>query len=90
MTDQKESICFEIPDFSEILGCFSSEGRPNDVHFGGLIQGLTACGRPMGDAILGGQIEVNCPDCISEFKYREAHPEAAREKIGIVTHKIGK
>jgi hypothetical protein len=77
-----------LPDFSSILGCFTVDDKY--VHLGALFTRRTACGKPMGDTILSRDITVNCPGCVAETRYRSEHPEAAKEELGVVTHKRNK
>ena len=44
----------------------------------------------MGSVMSGRDVTVNCPECVAEMRYRSKHPEAARKKFGIVTHKKSK
>ncbi len=78
-------IRFNPPAFSEILGC----GTKSDdfIHLGALFVRLTACGKPMGDIILG-DVEITCLDCEAEIKHRQENPNTKKAKFGVVTHKI--
>ena len=77
-----------LPDFSEILGCLVEDD--NFTHLGQLFIRRTACGKPIGGTILSRNVDITCPTCIAEIRYRAEHPEAAREKMGVVTHKQAK
>lgn len=84
--DKKDTIEIKnLSDFSSILGCLAA--GDNYIHLGALFVRRTACGKPMGDTILSRDVTINCPDCVAETKYRAKHPEAAREQLGVVTHK---
>lgn len=75
-----------LPDFSGILGCLGTD-KKKYTHLGALFVRKTACGKPMRDTLLSRDVTVTCPGCIAEIKYRADHPEAAKEEMGIVTHK---
>lgn len=83
---KSDYITLQIPDLSPVLGCFVS-GDDSTRHVGLVFKRITACGRAMGDALITSTITVTCPDCLAEMRYREKHPEAARQQFGVVTHK---
>ena len=74
-----------LPDFSSILGCLSLD--ETHIHLGALFVRRTVCGKPMGTTLLSRDVTVSCPECVAELKYRNEHPEAAKEDLGVVTHK---
>lgn len=74
-----------LPNPSSILGCFVT--GDSHTHLGTPFIKRTVCGKLMGDIITSRDVTVDCPDCIAETRYRSQYPEAAREQLGIVTHK---
>ena len=73
-----------VGDSMDFVAC-DSDG--NDTHIGQLFVRTTACGKSLGSTFLAREITITCPDCIAEFEYRSAHPEARRIEFGTVTHK---
>jgi len=74
-----------LPDNSPICGC--SAAGDKHTHLGAVYVKRTICGKPIGDTVISRDITVDCPECITETKYRSEHPETAKEQLGIVTHK---
>ncbi len=84
MIEREKVTIKNLPAFSEILGCLGEED--DYTHLGAIFTNLTACGKPLGNLILSGDIHISCPVCIAEIKYRNEHPEVRRQELGIVTH----
>ena len=88
---RKKTMKISTPDFSQFVSCLEKgkeEEEERILHLGVLFkEGLTVCDRKIGYIVMTKHIEINCPDCIAELKYRRDHPEVRGKKIGIMTHK---
>lgn len=87
MAENKKDVVqiINLPDFSSIVGCTIS--GDNFTHLGIMFQRITSCGKPLGSVIMSRDVDVDCPECMAELRYRADHPDAAREQFGVVTHK---
>jgi len=80
-------IC-NLPDFSEILGCFTPGEEDEHTHLGNVLQRITACGRSVGDMMpFSRDVVIDCPDCVAELTHRGNDRKAANQPFGVVTHK---
>ena len=75
-----------LPDFSEVVGCLEA-GQKKYMHLGGLFVRKTVCGKELGNILMSRDVTITCPDCIAEIEYRADYPEAAKKRMGVVTHK---
>jgi hypothetical protein len=74
-----------LPD--GVIGCMAADN--SCVHLGFLFSRVTACGLNdiPGDILLQSDVDVDCPECVAEMRYRRTHPDAAKKMPGIVTCK---
>jgi hypothetical protein len=85
---EQETIEISSSGVSRFVACLVKGEKKEFIHLGALFgEGVTACDRKIGDIIFDSCIKVNCPECVAETNYRDKHPEAARKRMGIITHK---
>lgn len=78
-----------IRNLPEVIRGCGVEPKDEHIHLGMLFKRVTACGKDMGEILLADEVTINCPDCVTEINHRKAHPDAAKQEFGVVTHKPG-
>jgi hypothetical protein len=78
-----------IKNLPDVLRGCGTATKDDFTHLGMLFERITACGGAMGDIFLSDEVIVTCPVCVAEIKYRRDHPEAAKQPMGVVTHRDG-
>ncbi len=77
-----------IADFSNFTACLADDEKY--VHLGVYFERITACGKPLAKPILSQEIDITCPDCQAELKFRSKNRGKLKmQAFGVVMHKVG-